>query len=102
MSIEPNRQTRPQFTPEPDGRASVRPRWYHIPRWRWIPPGGYYGGFFAGVGLTMMISVLAMCHDILPSQDAIFGVGTAIFLINTLVCYLLEGVHDKKRDKTNG
>ena len=77
----------------------TKPKWYQVPRWRWLPPGGYYGGFFAGLGLAMMTLNLAMWHGILPSGDMIFGVGLAIFLINTLVCYFLEARHDTNRDK---
>jgi hypothetical protein len=72
------------------------------PYWRWIPAGGYYGGFFGGVGLAMMVFPLAMWHGILPRSDIISGVGTAIFLINILVCYSLEGRYDKNRDKKEG
>jgi hypothetical protein len=80
----------------------TKPKWYHLSHWRWIPPGGYYGGFFAGVGLTMMIFKLAMWHGVLPDGDTIFGVGLAMFMISNVVCHSLERLHETKQDKVDG
>ena len=80
----------------------TKPKWYQLPRWRWVPPGGYYGGFFVGVGLALMILELAMWHGVVPSGDIVFGVGLAMFMISNVVCYSMERLHDTKHDRTDG
>jgi hypothetical protein len=73
------------------------PKWYQMPRWRWTGPGGYYGGFFSGVGLGLMLLALAVIDDFIqPNWNAIFAAGAAILVISSLVFFSLEGRREKK------
>jgi hypothetical protein len=78
----------------------TKPKWYQITHWRWLPPGGYYGGFFAGIGLGIMLLAGAVKCDLIPPRwDAIFAAGAAILVIANIVCYHLEGRYDKNHGK---
>ncbi len=68
----------------------TRPRWYQL-RWRWMPPGGYYGGFVGGFGLGIMTLALAAEEDwVRPTSNRVFALGAAIMLIGNYVCLYLE------------
>ena len=79
----------------------TKPKWYQMPRWRWLPPGGYYGGAFAGFGLGIIMSAGAVDSDLIPPYywKTIYIAGVAILVISTAVCYFLEGLYDKNHDK---
>ena len=78
----------------------TKPKWYQM-RWRWIPPGGYYGGAFAGLGLGIMILAVAMMQDLIPPPywNAIYIAGVGIFLISMFICHFVEWLYDKNHEK---
>ena len=81
----------------------TKPKWYQMPRWRWLPPGGYYGGFFAGFGLgIMMLASAVICDYISVFWSAVAAVGAGILVISNLVCYSLETLYDKKQHRRDG
>ena len=83
-------------------KNDAKPKWYSLPRWRSTGPGGYYGGFFSGIGLGLMLLALAVMEDFIqPSWDTVFLAGTVIFTSSTFVCCFIEGTHSKKNDKAN-
>ena len=75
-------------------------KWYQRRRWRWIPPGGYYGGFFAGFGLATMV----LAGGLIPSSwdTYVYLGGTAIFMIATLITYSREALHDEDQERRDG
>ncbi len=81
---------------ETDSTESKR---YQMFRWRSTPPGGYYGGVFAGFGLAMLAG------GFIPSSwdKGYIGIGgAAIILINTLVTYFMEALRDEDHGRKAG
>jgi hypothetical protein len=77
-------------------------KWYQMPRWQWTGPGGYYGGFFAGLGVGIMLMTGARFDLIQAYREHKFGAGAAIMVITNLVCWHLEGRDDKNHGEKNG